>query len=195
MKFSITKYQTTTFTPKSWMGWLSLVAIMLCLQTWQSELPLSYSRNELSTGEIWRAITAHFIHLNWTHAGLNIAGLTLCGLINPTIFRAKLIIQLLFFSIGISLMLWLFSPQVDNYIGFSGVLYGLFLIALWPLKEDFFSLLMMISITAWAFWQWIFGAPIAEQKMIGGQIISIAHLYGLGLAATWITTEIFLKKY
>ncbi len=182
------------FTFDFWLGWIGLVVFMLFLQLWQLQAPLSYSQSGLASGEIWRLVSAHFVHLSWPHVWLNVAGLSVCGLLNPKIFRLKLLAQLAFLSLGISILLWQFNHEVSQYVGFSGVLYGLFLLALWPLREDLFSLLMLVGIFFWALWQWKFGVPAAEQKLIGGQVISIAHLYGLGLAAVWIMFEAYLNK-
>ena len=34
-------------------------------------------RSALRDGEFWRFLTGHFVHLNWAHLGLNVAGLVL----------------------------------------------------------------------------------------------------------------------
>lgn len=183
------------FTFNFWLGWIGLVVFMLLLQLSQLQTSLSYSQSGLASGEIWRLVSAHFVHLSWPHVWLNVAGLSLCGLLNPKIFRLKLLAQLVFLSFGISILLWQFNHEVSQYVGFSGVLYGLFLLALWPLREDLFSLLMLVGIFFWALWQWKFGVPIEEQRLIGGQVISIAHLYGLGMAATWLVIESAFNRY
>jgi rhomboid family GlyGly-CTERM serine protease len=184
-----------SFTFKTYLGWITLVSIMLLLQFWSLQPSLSYSQTALQSGEIWRLILAHFVHLSWAHTILNIAGLTLCTLLNPNIFRPKLIIQLIFLSVGISLMLWSFSPNIENYVGFSGILYGLFVIALWPLRKNLISLLMLFGVIFWAVFQWRFGVPTTEEEIIGGQVITIAHLYGLVLAMVWIFIEYYLNVF
>ena len=35
---------------------------------------LAYDRAGLGAGQVWRLLTAHFVHLGWTHMLLNLAG-------------------------------------------------------------------------------------------------------------------------
>ena len=38
---------------------------------------LAYDREQVAAGELWRLVTAHVVHLGWSHLLLNLAGLWL----------------------------------------------------------------------------------------------------------------------
>ena len=38
---------------------------------------LAYERTALGSGELWRLVSGHFVHLGWSHMALNLAGLAL----------------------------------------------------------------------------------------------------------------------
>jgi len=85
----------------------------------------SYQRTALAAGEWWRALTAHFVHLDAGHALLNGLGLVLMWALfardySPLRWLAIYLTAALTISAG----LWLFDPQVEWYVGASGALHG-----------------------------------------------------------------------
>ena len=114
--------------PKS--GWFMITLIVLCITTiFASSINplLRFDRVAIYAGELWRLITGHFVHLGAYHALMNILGLILIRLIFPTDLTNKnLPIAMLFIALSSSLALLICSPQLDWYLGFSGVLHGLF---------------------------------------------------------------------
>ncbi|MFT6904138.1 MAG: rhomboid family GlyGly-CTERM serine protease [Oleiphilaceae bacterium] len=88
---------------------------------------LRFDRGDIYEGEIWRLITGHFVHLGIYHALMNIIGLLLIPSIFPAAIDNKNLPKaILFIAVSISLALLTCSPQLDWYLGFSGVLHGLF---------------------------------------------------------------------
>lgn len=82
----------------------------------------------IPSGEYWRFITGHFIYNNWQHWLLNTIGIGLFFLLfrNTKISKTYLyVISLLVCWISIGLLL--LSQQLIWYIGFSGVLSGLYI--------------------------------------------------------------------
>ncbi|GAA3949497.1 rhombosortase [Allohahella marinimesophila] len=82
-----------------------------------------YERELIVGGEYYRLLTAHLVHLNWAHLGVNVLGLSACYLLLDGSARdlaACLVLGMLVISAG----LFLFYPQVQWYAGYSGVLYG-----------------------------------------------------------------------
>lgn len=75
----------------------------------------------------WRLITAHFVHLNAAHFAVNFTAAVLFGLICD---RLELSLQLLVASLIVMVCVSLgleFGPwEIDWYVGFSGVLHGIF---------------------------------------------------------------------
>lgn len=166
--------------------WL-LAAALLCLALGgdAARQALRYDRLAIADGQLWRIWTAHFVHLGWQHASLNLLGLLLCGWLTPAAALRGLWRQALWLALGVGLCLWAFSPEVPNYVGFSGVLYGLFVWSLAPQawRGDRFAGLALLLVLGWMLWQWL-GEPLrAEQQWIGGSVIGVAHVYGFVLAA------------
>ena len=161
-----------------------IVLLLLALQA-TGEAPrllLRYERDALLHGELWRLFTAHLVHLGWAHALLNACGLLLCAWIAPARFVARrLVCDGLLLGGCVALLLLLFSPQVAHYVGLSGVLYGLFVLALAPpaFRGDRIARLGLATVLGWMAWQLIAGPSAAEERQIGGPIIAVAHLYGV----------------
>jgi rhomboid family GlyGly-CTERM serine protease len=86
---------------------------------------LSFDRAALAAGEWWRALTAHFVHLDAAHAALNGMGVVLMwALFARDYSPLRWLAIYLFSSLCISLGLWLWDPHVTNYVGASGALHG-----------------------------------------------------------------------
>ncbi len=153
--------------------------------------PLLWLEVEPSQGlpvSFWHLLSAHFVHFNLYHALLNIAGVWLCYGLAYELFNRYLPLKVIFLALGISLGLWLFSAEVFIYAGFSGVLYGLFVLGLLPkaIKRDRTAAFALVCILGWLLWQLFIGGPEAEKALIGGEIASEAHTYGCALAVLWL---------
>jgi rhomboid family GlyGly-CTERM serine protease len=170
-----------------WRAPLALAALLLLLQAGGAPVreALRYERGAVLHGELWRLFTAHAVHLGWTHALLNTAGLLLCAALAPASLARlswpRQALYLLALAGTVSLMLLLFSPHVGNYVGLSGVLYGLFACVLFAQagrggRPEAAALLLL---AAWVAWQWLAGPCAQEERWIGGRIVAQAHLYGL----------------
>jgi rhomboid family GlyGly-CTERM serine protease len=112
------------------LGWFLITLLVLLITTIFASLInplLRFDRGGIYEGEIWRLFTGHFVHLGAYHALMNIIGLFLIRSIFPvSIDNKNLPKAILFIAVSISLALLLGSPQLDWYLGFSGVLHGLF---------------------------------------------------------------------
>ena len=86
---------------------------------------LSYQRAGIAAGEWWRLLTAHFVHLDASHALLNSLGLVLMWALfardySPLRWAAIYLVSALAISVG----LYVFDPQLEWYVGASGALHG-----------------------------------------------------------------------
>ena len=86
---------------------------------------LAYDRAAIMSGQWWRVITAHFVHLDPNHAMLNGMGVVLMWALfardySPVRWAAIYLAACLAVSTG----LWFFDPQVEWYRGASGALHG-----------------------------------------------------------------------
>jgi len=85
----------------------------------------SYQRAAIAAGELWRVLTAHFVHLDANHALLNTLGLVLMWALfardySPLRWLAIYLVA----ALAISLGLFVFDPQIEWYVGASGALHG-----------------------------------------------------------------------
>jgi rhomboid family GlyGly-CTERM serine protease len=145
---------------------------------------LQYDRAALQAGEWYRWLTAHWVHLDWRHAGMNVAGLWLLALIDAEDrpLRRGLMTNTLrcgWLSLAIGLALHLRQPQLHWYLGLSGVLHGLFVIvlvrALWW-QGDRIALVALCILIGKLIWEHYHGA--LTQDALAAPVIVAAHSYG-----------------
>lgn len=159
--------------------WLLLVGLCFVLQLVPAEA-VYFERQAIAQGELWRLLSGHFVHLNWSHFGLNMAGLFMLWLFfrhyqrQIDWLRAILLIALLC-SAGLYA-----DGQLTSYVGFSGVLHGLFVLgALYERRRYPLSgwvlLGLLLGKLLWEQWQ---GALPGSEAMSGGRVAVNAHLYG-----------------
>ena len=88
---------------------------------------LDYRREAIAAGQSWRLVTAHLVHVNATHAVLDIAALLLVAWIFVRELNAMRQVTVVIAAIvGIDLALGVLSPEVERYAGLSGVLHAWF---------------------------------------------------------------------
>ncbi|MDO6569828.1 MULTISPECIES: rhombosortase [unclassified Gilvimarinus] len=139
------------------------------------------------SGEYWRLISGHIAHLNLTHAALNMAALWLIVFNLGEQYRTReWLFAGLVISVGISLGLWLWRPDLSDYVGLSGTLHGLLLYGLAPLCQAK-SKLAWLALAAvggkLALEQLAPNTNISTQELIGGNVITDAHLLGAMIGA------------
>ncbi len=87
-------------------------------------LALRWSRAAIGEGEWWRILTAHLVHLDFTHALLNVAGLLLVWMLFASVFSAMYWVLTLFAgALAIHLGLWFVNLPLQWYVGASGLLH------------------------------------------------------------------------
>ncbi|MDB6060166.1 MAG: rrtA [Verrucomicrobiaceae bacterium] len=115
--------------------WFPIAAIVLpaaamtALQLFSNQITnrLIFNRGDVDNGEVWRLFSCHFIHLSWQHLMLNLLGYALLFLLYPKNFLHRehgITVFLLTILIGGSI--YFLSPKIDWYLGYSGVLIGLY---------------------------------------------------------------------
>lgn len=176
---------------------VALLAVLQMLPpSWH--LVLRYDRGALLDGELWRLFTGHLLHLGLVHWALNAVGLVLCALlanrVDTPIPSGWLLVRLAALGVGVSLMLLVFAPEVSHYVGLSGVLYGLFVLVLWPQarRREPISMATLCIIIGWMLWQMLHGPARSETELIGGRIVAQAHLFGVLSAVATLLTQALL---
>lgn len=111
-----------------WLFTLLLSALTLTVLQWFQE-GLLFERTLIIDGEWWRIITGNFVHNNYPHLFMNLSGLLLLGLLFNETFPVKhFLIATALLSAVVGFGLYTYTPRLTMYVGFSGVLYGLYLV-------------------------------------------------------------------
>ncbi|MCP4984403.1 MAG: rhombosortase [Gammaproteobacteria bacterium] len=144
-----------------------------------------YERGWFDSGQLWRIVTAHWVHAGWEHLLLNALGLAICvSLANPNWSLKRWALQSLCLALGISILFTLQNPELYRYVGFSGVLFGLYFLAAHDLyaRDRLIALLMGGTIVTKVIIEQYTTLEFSTADIIGAPVIVDAHLYGLLIA-------------
>lgn len=142
---------------------------------------LAYGRTALTDGQWWRALGGHFVHLGTAHTLLNVAGLLALLLLCPApLGWVEWMRRVAFLALAISALLYVGAPSVDRYVGFSGVLHGLFLLGLLPMARagDRVAMAGLLVLVAKLVFEQLVGPSAQEERLVGGHVVTLAHLFG-----------------
>ncbi len=140
-----------------------------------------YKRSLIANGELWRLLTGHFFHTNEYHLLLNLGGLYLLWGIHGRFYtKANYSLLWLFVSLFIGLGLYLCSPELEQYVGLSGVLHGVFVWgSLLDIKaKDKTGYLLFIGVWLKILHEQIYGASEDIVSLIDANVAIDAHLLG-----------------
>jgi len=162
--------------------WLvMLLAVVVAIAGPAMGLTLRYERAAILTGEPWRLVSAHLVHLGPTHLALNLTGLALVyGLFQSALTPLAWSVVLLSSALSTGLGLLLLQPEIHWYVGLSGVLHGLFLSGALAARrsEPRLSVLCLVALAVKISLELIGNDPWQTAALTGGPVVSIAHLYG-----------------
>lgn len=160
------------------------IPVMILLQ-WIGPEYFRFERDWMASGEIWRLITAHWVHVGWLHLLLNSLGLVICvSLTSPGWSIRRWLVTSLCLGLGISLLVTRFNPEISDYAGHSGLLYGLYVLgalSLYP-RDRLIALLVIAAIVIKVLIEQFAAVDFTTAELIGARVIVDAHLYGLLLA-------------
>ncbi|MDH5472233.1 MAG: rhombosortase [Gammaproteobacteria bacterium] len=166
---------------KQHVFWLTLLLACLLFQTMGLIEQFRFDRALIQQGDYWLMLSGHFVHLNWHHLWLNLAGLALvmvffgryCSMLAWSII-------ILLSAISVSLGLYWFNQDMFWYVGLSGVLHGLFVVGAWREYAVFAKsgLVLMLLIAGKLLWEQLAGPLPGSESMTGGHVAVDAHLYG-----------------
>lgn len=106
---------------------LAAASLLLALQALPAAGPLLEYRRTLLPAEPWRLITAHLVHINWTHALANaLAWVVLARLFAAQLSGKRQAVAVALAAAAISGGLAAFYPAIAWYRGASGILHALF---------------------------------------------------------------------
>lgn len=172
----------------AWRGWAlpaSLAVTAFALQAGGLDIACRYERSAIATGEFWRLFTGHLVHLGWRHLALNLVGVLLVWLLVGSAFSFPRWLAV----IGVSVLLvdagfWWLSPELDWYVGLSGLLHALLVAgaSALALQRDGYAryeALVLLVLTAIKLgWEQFAGPMPGSETAAGGNVVVDAHVYG-----------------
>ena len=143
---------------------------------------LRLTRDTFETGELYRLVTAHFVHLSAAHSFMNQLGLLFLTVVLIEVLSAqRLLLASLACGFAISVATLVWHPELAHYVGFSGVTHGLFAsggIALLRGGQLGYGALVLVTVTAKLLWEAVMGPTPGAEDAVGGPIFIESHLYG-----------------
>ena len=142
---------------------------------------LRYDRTAIHNGELWRILSGNLVHLGWEHLLMNLAGLILIWLLYGRLLsNQQWLLVVLMSSLAVGVGLYLTNPQLDWYVGQSGMLHGLFVTGLVINLRKGYKLewLLLLGLIVKLIWEQIHGALPGSAELAGGAVIVDAHLFG-----------------
>ena len=142
---------------------------------------LRFDRTGIRSGELWRLVSGHFVHLGWPHFALNAAGLALVWYLvgEAHNLRQWAIIG----AISIVVMdagLWIFDPGLQWYVGLSGLLHGILAAGLVTRlrSPDMETILLLLLLLSKLVWEQVIGPLPGSEATAGGAVVVNSHLFG-----------------
>lgn len=163
--------------------------VMIFLGLGASPPALVYDRQAILSGEWYRLVTGHIVHLDWSHLAYNVGAFAALGWLfekagfgGPECLAELLAIA----ALAISTTLLLFDPATSLYCGFSACLNALYTAAalcLWRRTRSLiwigFALLAPMKIGC----EWMFGSFVSTG--LAWPPHSGAHMVGVAVGFTW----------
>jgi rhomboid family GlyGly-CTERM serine protease len=155
-------------------------------------LALRYER-KMAASEWWRLVTGHLVHADAAHVGWNLLGVLLVWWLFASQYTPKAWLAILIGStVAIDLGFLLWMPELEWYVGFSGVLHGMMAAGLlaWLVRSrDPLTALVAAVFAAKLAWEHLVGPLPFTADTIDLPVIHQAHSFGAlgGLAvAAWL---------
>jgi rhomboid family GlyGly-CTERM serine protease len=173
-----------------------LVAVLLAFHgLGAGALPvLRYERNAVLAGEAWRLVTGHLVHADLVHLGWNLLGVLIVAFLFARDYSWRQWLVILGIStVTTDLGFLLFEPQLEWYVGFSGVLHGLMaagLVAWLRTSRDAITWIVTGLFAAKLAWEHFAGPLPFTAASLDLPVVHEAHTYGAiggGLAGLWFT--------
>lgn len=185
-----------------WRHWrlpaaLILLSVAIALGGDKVAVALRYQRDALDSGEWWRLVSGHLVHLGWSHLWMNTAGLAVIWLLVGKVFSLTqwLVVSTVTMA-GISLGLYWWLPQLSWYVGLSGLLHGMLMAAGLHLairgdREMMAVIAILLAKIVWELWQ---GPLPGSREMADGEVVIQAHALGGLCGAAWVAARVALGR-
>ena len=143
---------------------------------------LQFERTAIGTGEYWRLVSGHFVHLGTSHFLLNAGGVALVWFLTGRFLDwYQWVLAMVFAIVVIDLGLWHLNPDLQWYVGLSGLLHGLLATGIVVgVSGDRRELQMLAGLLlVKVAWEQFAGPLPGSETASGGPVVVDAHLYGI----------------
>lgn len=141
---------------------------------------LLLDRPAVAQGQWWRLWSGHLLHLDLSHALLNLVALAVILMLawrRPML--AELAVAALVAMPLLSLALLWLDPRLDWYAGLSGLLHGLLVMVL-VRRGDMLATVLLLLLVAKLACEWHFGSHGQQFE-----VVTLAHRLGAALGVLW----------
>ena len=159
------------------LGLIALIVALNAAGEWGRQ-SLAYERSGLLQLQWWRLLSAHLVHLSWPHALLNCLGIAILWALFAREFSAKRWLWItMLAALSIDAGLWILYPQIDGYLGASGVLHGAWAAGACAAyrRGDAFGALLLLLLVIKLIYENQAGVSIFEGDL---PLVPAAHLLG-----------------
>lgn len=174
----------------SWRLPLAVVFVVCVLQASAGDTNelWRYDRALVASGDLYRLVSGHFVHLGMSHLALNLVGLLLIWyLLGPVYTLLQWLLVILLSIVVMDAGFWWLLPELHWYVGLSGLLHGLLIAGVVgasrhrPLESALIAAVVGLKLL----YEGFFGPLPGSEGTAGGNVVTEAHLYGAigGLAA------------
>jgi len=163
---------------------VALLAVCLLLATGGDSVRElgRWERDAIDTGEYWRLVSGHLVHLGLGHLWPNLAALLIIGLLFEGVFRNWDWVRIGAASVAaIDLGLYVLDPDVQWYVGLSGVLHGYVAAGALALimRGEKLGVVLAVGVGAKLVFEQVVGPVPFTAASVGGPVVVAAHLYGV----------------
>lgn len=168
---------------RAWATILAILVACLVLATGGDEWRElgRYERSAIESGQYWRLISGHLVHLGIGHLWPNLTALVVIGALFDDVFgNADWWCATLVSAAAIDAGLYWFNPNVLWYVGLSGVLHGFVAAGALALllRRQALGAVLALGLGAKLAFEQIVGPVPFTAASVGGPVVVAAHLYG-----------------
>ena len=167
-------------------AWVIVALLAVCLLLAAGGDPVRevgrWQRDAIDTGEYWRLVSGHLVHLGFGHLWPNLVALVIIGLLFEDVFRNADWLRLGAGSVvAIDLGLYVLNPSVSWYVGLSGVLHGYVAAGALALiiRRERLGFVLAAGVATKLIFEQVFGPVPFTAASVGGPVVVAAHLYGV----------------
>lgn len=158
---------------------------------------LRYDREAIATGEFWRLITGHLVHLGPSHLAMNLLALVILAIVLPALATwRQWLLAFLSAALFIDIGLLAFHPSVEWYVGLSGVLHGFWtggvVLAIHARRFEAIPLALLLLLKLG--YEFLFGPIPLSGDVAAGPVVSVAHAWGAVGGAVFALASIAVRS-